>query len=58
MADPEDATPRPPPEPRRATADPGAPPSAAQDLRERVRRQRRHIEELTGQDPLRGGVDD
>lgn len=27
-------------------------------LRERVLRQRRHIEDLSGQDPLRGGIDD
>ncbi|MDO8900760.1 MAG: hypothetical protein Q7V15_05335 [Phenylobacterium sp.] len=27
-------------------------------LRERVRQQRRHIEGLTGQDPLRAGIDD
>jgi hypothetical protein len=32
--------------------------TAAERLRRRVRRQRRHIEALTGQDPLRGGVDD
>jgi hypothetical protein len=58
MADPEDA-PRQPSHDRRGEADrPDADPAATEDLRARVRRQRRHIEDLTGQDPLRGGIDD
>lgn len=31
---------------------------AAEKLGDRVRAQRRHIEGLTGQDPLRAGIDD
>ena len=31
---------------------------SADQVRERVRAQRRHITGLTGKDPLRGGIDD
>lgn len=58
MADPDDAPPRSPRDPGREAGSPGVDPAAADELRERVRRQRRHIEGLTGEDPLRGGVDD
>jgi hypothetical protein len=59
MADP-DTTPTPP---SRGPADRGdddrpAGSAAAEQPGERVQRQRRHIEGLTGRDPLRGGVDD
>ncbi|WP_297511718.1 hypothetical protein [uncultured Caulobacter sp.] len=35
-----------------------APPKPPADQTAGVRRQRRHIKELTGEDPLRGGVAD
>jgi hypothetical protein len=57
-AEPDNAPSQPSPrreqEPRSSQAGPDAP----DGLRERVQRQRRHIEDLTGEDPLRGGVDD
>ncbi|WP_293316722.1 hypothetical protein [Phenylobacterium sp.] len=34
------------------------PADSADQVRERVRAQRRHITGLTGKDPLRGGIDD
>lgn len=58
MADPDNAPPQPPGKPDRATDVPEADPEAAQGLRARVERQRQRIEGLTGEDPLRGGVDD
>lgn len=40
------------------TPKPPEPPKPAKVTAEGVRRQRQHIKELTGEDPLRGGVAD
>jgi hypothetical protein len=53
MTDPEAA---PPPRPPEDGAEDGAKPTS--DLRERVQRQRQHIKDQTGRDPLEGGIDD
>jgi hypothetical protein len=58
MADHETDPPRPSPDRSRETEPPSAGPPGADDQAARVRQQRRHIEDLTGQDPLRGGIDD
>jgi hypothetical protein len=45
--------------PERTTAQkPPEPPKPAKVTAEGVRRQRQHIKDLTGEDPLRGGVAD
>ncbi|MBO9711082.1 MAG: hypothetical protein J7521_23020 [Caulobacter sp.] len=50
-----------PPDDRRSKLEPketDRPGESAADLQRGVRRQREHIKELTGEDPLRGGVAD
>lgn len=58
MADPDTDPASPPSDADRAPQSPGDEPLAQEDLAARVRRQREHIEGLTGEDPLRGGIDD
>lgn len=58
MANPDAPPPHPPRDPDAQPDASHEPPPAAEDLQARVQRQRRHIEEATGRDPLRGGVDD
>jgi hypothetical protein len=44
--------------PEKPTPPPEPPPQSPEEVAEGVREQRRHIEELDGEDPLRGGVAD
>ncbi|ENZ81093.1 MULTISPECIES: hypothetical protein [Caulobacter] len=44
--------------PRPPSPKPPEPPKPAKVTAEGVRRQRQHIKDLTGEDPLRGGVAD
>lgn len=44
--------------PRTPAPKPPEPPRPAKVTAEGVRRQREHIKELTGEDPLRGGIAD
>jgi hypothetical protein len=58
MKDDKDPAAPPAPQTRPDPPDGAEPAAGTETLGDRVRAQRRHIEGLTGKDPLRAGIDD